>query len=195
MNTGPCLREKRPPGLPGMLLQRLRPAPGRQGQWESRYSLHRPGAAGTTHRAVLRWPADPLLRLRRRHRTWHAPGWHGPGGSWKVFHIGSDREICVKELAETIRDYQGSGPELIHQPFRRAFGEGLKGTRRRVPDVCRAAEHLGFRAEVPLDGGLCRAISWFCQIEPHNTRDITCASCATEETIVCVRGLVFSVTK
>ena len=79
----------------------------------------------------------------------------------------------MKELAETIRDYLGSGSEIIHQAFRRAFGEGFEETRRRVPDVRRAAELLGFRAEVPLDKGLRRTISWFRQVEPHNTTDNT----------------------
>jgi UDP-glucose 4-epimerase len=96
-----------------------------------------------------------------------------PDVAGKVFNIGSVREISVNKSAETIRDHLGSGSEITHQRFRRAFGDGLEETRRRVPDVHRAAELLGFRAEVPLDEGLRKAISWFGHVEPHNTIDNT----------------------
>jgi UDP-glucose 4-epimerase len=89
-----------------------------------------------------------------------------PEAVGSILNIGSDREICFRELAETIRDYLGSGSEITHQPFRRAFGEGFEETRRRVPDVRRAAELLDFRADVPLGEGLRRTISWFRQVEP-----------------------------
>ena len=96
-----------------------------------------------------------------------------PEAVGKVFNIGSDREIAVNELAEIIRDLVGSGSEMTHQPFHRAFGEGFEETRRRVPDIRRAAEILGFQAQVPLDEGLRRTISWFRHVEPRNSTDNT----------------------
>jgi UDP-glucose 4-epimerase len=91
----------------------------------------------------------------------------------KVFNIGSDQEISVNELAETIRDHASSSSEITHQPFRCAFGDGFEETRRRVPDVRRAAETLGFRAEIPLDEGLRRTTAWFRQGEPRNVIEDT----------------------
>jgi UDP-glucose 4-epimerase len=96
-----------------------------------------------------------------------------PEAVGKVFNIGSDREISVNELAEAIRDHLGSSSEITHQPFSRVFGDSFEETRRRVPDIHRSSELLGFRAEVPLDEGLRNTISWFRQVESHNTTDNT----------------------
>jgi UDP-glucose 4-epimerase len=78
-----------------------------------------------------------------------------------VFNIGSNGEITVGELARLIRDLVGSDSEIVHVPFGTVFGENFEETRRRVPDIRRAAEVLGFRAETPLEEGLRKTIAWF----------------------------------
>lgn len=92
-----------------------------------------------------------------------------PEAVGKVFNIGSDREMRVIDLAEMVRDHVGSDSDIAHLPYRDVFGEGFEETRRRVPDIRRAAKILGFRAEVPLTDGLRKTIAWFRQIEPHHT--------------------------
>jgi UDP-glucose 4-epimerase len=84
-----------------------------------------------------------------------------PGTAGGVFNIGSDREITIGELARMIRDLVGSDSEIVYVPFRTVFGENFEETRRRVPDVRRAAEVLGFRAETSLEEGLRKTIAWF----------------------------------
>jgi dTDP-D-glucose 4,6-dehydratase len=49
------------------------------------------------------------------------------------------------------------------------FGENFEETRRRVPDICRAAEMLGFQAETPLEEGLRKTIAWFRHAWPRET--------------------------
>lgn len=91
-----------------------------------------------------------------------------PAAVGEVFNIGSDRETKVVELARLICDLVGSRSQVVHVPYRNVFGENFEETRRRVPDVRRAAEKLGFQAETPLDQGLRHTITWFEKAWPRN---------------------------
>jgi len=90
-----------------------------------------------------------------------------PQAVGQVFNIGSDRETSVEELARLICELTDSRSEIVHLPYRHVFGENFEETRRRVPDVRRAAEVLGFRATTPLEEGLRLTIAWFRQAWPR----------------------------
>lgn len=92
-----------------------------------------------------------------------------PGAVGKVFNIGSNRETNIVDLALMIRDLAGSGSEIVKVPYRNVFGENFEETMRRVPDVSRAAEMLGFRAETPLEIGLKNTIAWFQEAWPRQS--------------------------
>jgi UDP-glucose 4-epimerase len=91
-----------------------------------------------------------------------------PEAVGRVFNIGSNRETRIIELAERIRTLIGSSSEIVSVPYRNVFGENFEETRRRVPDVGRAGEILGFRAETPLEEGLTTTIAWFRQAWPRD---------------------------
>lgn len=79
----------------------------------------------------------------------------------KTFNIGSDRETSILELAQMVRDVINPNAEIKHVPYTRAYGPRFEETRRRVPDISRARDLLGFEAEVSLEDGLRRTIDWF----------------------------------
>lgn len=79
----------------------------------------------------------------------------------QVFNIGSDRETTILELASIIRRLTGSASAITHVPYETAYGPAFEETRRRVPDVTRAREVLGFEAHTPLEKGLRHTIDWF----------------------------------
>jgi len=79
----------------------------------------------------------------------------------RVFNIGSNRETSVNELARMIRDLAGSKSEIVHVPYETIYGVSFEETRRRVPDVDRAREVLGFEAQTSLEEGLQRTLKWF----------------------------------
>lgn len=79
----------------------------------------------------------------------------------KVFNIGSDRETSINELAGMILKVTGSDSEITHVPSSRAYGSDFEETRRRVPDVSRARDILGFEAETSFEDGLRRTLAWF----------------------------------
>lgn len=89
-----------------------------------------------------------------------------PEAIGKVFNVGANRETTTAALAQLIRDLVGSDSHIVNVPYRRVFGERFEETHRRVPDIRRAAEILGFRAETPLEGGLETTIAWFRQALP-----------------------------
>lgn len=84
----------------------------------------------------------------------------------RVFNIGSSRETSILELAETIRQLTGSRSEIVYVPTASAYGPHFEETRRRVPDVTRAREVLGFEARTSLEEGLRKTLAWF---QEHNT--------------------------
>ena len=90
------------------------------------------------------------------------------GATGKIFNIGTKRETRIIDLAQMVRDAVGSGSEIVSVPYQDAFGQNFEEARRRVPDTRRAAEILGFRAEVPLEEGIARTIAWFQDVWPEH---------------------------
>lgn len=83
----------------------------------------------------------------------------------QIFNIGSDREITISELAERIRVLTASRSEIVYVPYTSAYGPDFEETRRRVPDVTRAHQILGFEPRIPLEEGLRLTWDWFRQEE------------------------------
>jgi UDP-glucose 4-epimerase len=79
----------------------------------------------------------------------------------RVFNIGSNGETSIGELAQMIQRLAGSDSEIVHLPYETAYGPSFEETRRRVPDIDRAQEVLGFVAHTPLEEGLKRTLDWF----------------------------------
>jgi UDP-glucose 4-epimerase len=79
----------------------------------------------------------------------------------KAFNIGNDRETSILELAHLVRDMVDTELEVKHIPYAQAYGPHFEETRRRVPDIRRARELLGFEANVTLEDGLQRTVDWF----------------------------------
>jgi UDP-glucose 4-epimerase len=83
------------------------------------------------------------------------------GGAGQVFNVGSNRETSINELTQLIRKLTGSTSEIVHVPYETAYGPEFEETRRRVPDVTRAREALGFEAQTELEQGLRWTLEWF----------------------------------
>ena len=74
----------------------------------------------------------------------------------EVFNIGSGKETSLTELAQALLGAMGSDLTLEYGPPR-----GVNAVTRRLADVSLAAERLGWRADVDLDEGLKRLVSWW----------------------------------
>lgn len=80
-----------------------------------------------------------------------------------VINLGNPREITILQLAETIRAYVGSDSVVEPTSYESYYGPGFADTRRRVPDVSRAAELLEWRPTVSLEDGLGLTYDWWKQ--------------------------------
>jgi UDP-glucose 4-epimerase len=67
-----------------------------------------------------------------------------PGAAGKVVNVGTDEEITILELAERIKQLTGSRSEIQLIPYEQAYGPGFDDMMRRVPDLTRAEELLGW---------------------------------------------------
>jgi UDP-glucose 4-epimerase len=76
--------------------------------------------------------------------------------SGEVFNIGSGAETSLTELARLLIQVMGAELDLEYGPPR-----GVNGVTRRLADVSRAAERLGWKAEVSLEAGLSRLVAWW----------------------------------
>jgi UDP-glucose 4-epimerase len=75
----------------------------------------------------------------------------------EVFNIGSGTETSLRELAEMLLHVMGRDDlDLEFGPPR-----GVNSVTRRLADVSAAAERLGWKAEVGLEEGLTRLVSWW----------------------------------
>lgn len=82
-----------------------------------------------------------------------------PAASGLPFNIGSNQETSVLELSEMIRDRINPQASVEFISYGQIYGVPFEETCRRVPDVERAAQILGFRAKVPLEEGLEQTIA------------------------------------
>ncbi|HEY8340461.1 MAG TPA: NAD-dependent epimerase/dehydratase family protein [Egibacteraceae bacterium] len=86
-----------------------------------------------------------------------------PAAEGRVFNIGSDVETSVLELAERVAALLGTAADVRLVPYEAHYGRGFEDTPRRVPDITRAREVLGWEPEVDLDDGLARTYEWWKQ--------------------------------
>jgi nucleoside-diphosphate-sugar epimerase len=84
-----------------------------------------------------------------------------PEAQGRIINLGATREITILELAQMIRDHVGSRSPISFTSYESYYGPGFEDTRRRVPDITRAREILGWAPEVSLEDGLRRTIEWW----------------------------------
>jgi UDP-glucose 4-epimerase len=75
-----------------------------------------------------------------------------PDAVGQVFNIGSNVEISIVELAERVKQITHSDSEIVFVPYDKAYEEGFEDMPRRVPDISKISEFVGFRPEMSLDG-------------------------------------------
>ncbi len=78
----------------------------------------------------------------------------------EVFNIGTDEEVSINELARRVREKCGSSSPIVHIPYEEIYGHSFEDMRRRVPDLSKIHEFVGYRPEVGLDELLQRTIEY-----------------------------------
>jgi UDP-glucose 4-epimerase len=88
-----------------------------------------------------------------------------PGAVGDVFNIGSTEEITIEDLAWKVKRLAESPSPIVYIPYDQAYEAGFEDMRRRVPDLTKIRNLVGYEPRVPLDETLRRIIAWFRQKE------------------------------
>lgn len=75
-----------------------------------------------------------------------------PSAVGQVFNIGSTEEVSILALAERIKKLTDSPSEIVFTPYDEAYEEGFEDMPRRVPDVTKVKDLVGFNPTLTLDG-------------------------------------------
>lgn len=79
----------------------------------------------------------------------------------QVFNIGSTEEVSILALAERIKKLTASPSEIVFTPYDEAYEEGFEDMPRRVPDVTKVKDLVGFNPSMSLDGILQTVIDFY----------------------------------
>ena len=69
----------------------------------------------------------------------------------EVFNIGSTEEVTIRQLAERVRALSGSASEIVTIPYNEAYQEGFEDMYRRVPDIAKLEQAIGWQHTHNLD--------------------------------------------
>jgi len=86
-----------------------------------------------------------------------------PRAIGQVFNIGNGAEITISQLAQRIKQMTGSDSPIVVVPYEQAYEAGFEDMPRRVPEIAKIRELVGYRPTVELDEILRRVIEYFRQ--------------------------------
>lgn len=76
---------------------------------------------------------------------------HHPLAVGEVFNVGNNREISILELAERIKALTESRSPIVFVPHDEIYGAGFDEIQRRIPDVQKAHDLIGFTPQTDID--------------------------------------------
>jgi len=79
----------------------------------------------------------------------------------QIFNIGSDEEITIEDLAKKVKKMTGSHSKIEYIKYEDAYEEGFEDMIRRVPDISKIRNTIGFQPRYSLDMILQRVIQYY----------------------------------
>lgn len=83
-----------------------------------------------------------------------------PEAQGRVFNIGSDQPVSIKQLAEHVIERVDPKLSIEYLPYREAYGNDFEDVRRRVPDLTRLESTIGWKPSMSLGEILDDIIRW-----------------------------------
>jgi nucleoside-diphosphate-sugar epimerase len=90
----------------------------------------------------------------------------------EVFNIGSNQEISILELAKRVKELAQSESEIVFVPYSEAYEEGFEDMPRRIPNIGKINNLVGFSPAMSLDGVLRTVIEYHTGQERRNDRAV-----------------------
>jgi UDP-glucose 4-epimerase len=69
----------------------------------------------------------------------------------EVFNVGNNQQISIMELAKKVIELTGSTSSIEKITYEEAYPEGFEDMQRRVPDISKIKQVLGWTPEINLD--------------------------------------------
>ena len=86
-----------------------------------------------------------------------------PRAVGQVFNIGNGTEITIGDLALKVKALTDSSSAIVRVPYDQAYEAGFEDMPRRVPDITKVRDLVGYEPTVELDEILTRVIEYFRQ--------------------------------
>jgi UDP-glucose 4-epimerase len=83
-----------------------------------------------------------------------------PEANGEVYNIGSTEEIAILDLAYRIKTMAASESPVVFVPYEKAYKDGFEDMMRRVPDLNKIHEAVGYRPLMSLDEILLSTIKY-----------------------------------
>ena len=84
-----------------------------------------------------------------------------PKAVGQVFNIGNKQEVTILQLAEIVKSLTGSASPIEFVPYDKAYEEGFEDMPRRVPDLTKVTQLVGYEPKVQLNEIITRVIEYF----------------------------------
>lgn len=91
-----------------------------------------------------------------------------PQAIGEIYNVGGTQEISILDLAQRIKSLTGSDSPIVFVPYERAYEEGFEDMMRRVPDISKAHQLIGFSPSMDLDNILKSVIKYQCEGEERH---------------------------
>jgi nucleoside-diphosphate-sugar epimerase len=84
-----------------------------------------------------------------------------PQAVGQVFNIGNGKEVTMNQLAQMVKTMTHSESEIVHIPYEEAYEQGFEDTCRRVPDISKLHELIGYQPTLDLPEILQKVIDFY----------------------------------
>lgn len=79
----------------------------------------------------------------------------------QLFNIGSDEEVSIMQLAERVIEVTGSRSKIVKVPYEQAYETGFEDMMRRIPELAKIRQIIGYTPRVRLDAMIQRIHRYF----------------------------------
>ncbi|CAG0979506.1 UDP-glucose 4-epimerase [Phycisphaerales bacterium] len=78
----------------------------------------------------------------------------------RIFNLGSDRAMTIRELADLVIRTLGSSSQIRLVPYSQAYIAGFEDLLQRRPDLARVRQAVGFEAKIPIEQTIRDMAAW-----------------------------------
>jgi UDP-glucose 4-epimerase len=92
-----------------------------------------------------------------------------PAAYGRVFNLGSDSPVTIRELAENVVRLVEPSATIEHISYEKAFPLGFEDIRRRIPDLTRIRQTIDYRPRHTLESIVRDVLAWKRTLDPHTS--------------------------